>query len=419
MKRTTKSWILYDWANSVFALTVMAAFFPIMFKKVWAIDIGSSMATTYLAYGNSISGIIVAFLSPFLGANIAILGGRKKGLIFWSLLGVISTVFLSFISTGEWLIALSVFVLARIGFQLANFYYDSILIDVSTPKNRHKVSSLGFSFGYLGCGMLFLLNIFMVLYPSSFGLSGKVDAIRVSIFIAAIWWLLFSIPIYKSPIGRDKVDSRYSVKDSITRFFNSFKSTFSDRNIAIFLISYWFYIDGVHTIVIMATDFALSIGLPSSKLLIALLVVQVVAFPSALILGRLADKIGAKKVITSAIMGYVVISFTGAMFLETGNQFILFAGLTGVVQGGIQAISRSVFSLIIPKNRSVEMFGIYNTVGRFSVILGPILVGTVNLVLHNIGVGEDAVRYGFASLSLLFIIGGILFQRVSMPQGLK
>jgi UMF1 family MFS transporter len=417
MNKETRAWILYDWANSVFALTVMAAFFPIMFKKVWGANLNPSLTTTYLAYGNSIAGIMVAIISPILATVIAAKGGRKSSLIFWALIGIGATATLAFLPSGEWFIPLVIFIIARVGFQFANLFYDSLLPIISVPNHRHRISSIGFSAGYLGCGLLFIINILLVLFPEKFGLDGKVSALRVSIFLAAIWWFIFSIPLLKSKIKEEEKGSkRRTISEHLLRLKETIKFSFRDKNITLFLLAYWFYIDGVHTIVVMAVDFALSINLPSHMLLIALLVVQVVAFPSALILNKVAQKWGVKPVISGAVIVYTIISFAGALFMKTGAHFIFFAGLTGTVQGGVQALSRSLFSIIIPKERSTELFGIYNMVGKFSMILGPILIGTVNLILvKNFG-SEIAVRMGFASLSILFVTGLILFQRVSITQ---
>ncbi|MBN2714727.1 MAG: MFS transporter [Deltaproteobacteria bacterium] len=417
-KKAMWAWCFYDWANSVFALTVMAAFFPGFFKGYWSAGVDTAISTARLGFGSAIAGLAVALLSPLAGSLMpAFENPKKKQLLFWAVTGAAFTAILFVVPKGEWLWALTVYIVARMGFSLANLFYDALLVDVSTAQNRHIISSLGYALGYLGCGILFVINLMMYKTPSAFGLASGGEAVRFSFPLAALWWVMFSIPmaVYvkeqrPAPLSAKQ---RQSVFNGLKILKSTGRDIFGRRETGLFLLAYWFYIDGMHTIVMMATDYGLSIGLSLSALMTALLVVQLVAFPSAIGAGFLTRKIGAQNTILMAIGVYICIAIGGGWVMRTDTHFIMFAGLTGVVQGAIQALSRSLFTTMIPAGKEAPYFGFYNMVGRFAVILGPAIVGGCNLLLHRLGMPSHiAARTGFSMLALLFVAGGVLLLRL-------
>lgn len=405
-KKEIISWALYDWANSAFATTVMAAFFPIFFSQYWAYGADSAESTFYLGLANSLASILVAAMAPVIGA-IADRGSyRKKLLIFFAFLGAIMTGALWFVSMGSWPVAVIFYVGANIGFASANSFYDSLLTAVASPKKVDFVSSLGYALGYIGGGLLFLLNVLMYLMPPAFGIPDGPTAIRISFVMVAIWWILFSLPIalfVKEEKG-EKVRLMDAVRDGFTQIRFTLKSLKHLRNTAIFLVAYWCYIDGVDTIIRMATDYGTALGFPSESLIVALLITQFVAFPSAIAYNILGKKIGIKMAILIAIGAYALIAIIG-FFMTNVSQFYILACAIGLFQGGIQALSRSYYTRLIPKENASEFYGFFNMLGKFAAIIGPMLVGIVTLIT-----GEQ--RYGIISLVLLFLAGFILLRKV-------
>jgi len=406
-------WILYDWANSAFALTVLTALFPLLFRTEWSIDSGDS-ATSRLGFANSLIGLFVAILSPLIASFSGVSGNRKSYLIFWSMLSIGATSLLSFVPHGSWLIALVLFGIARVGFQFSSLFYDSMLIDVTSPARYHRVSSLGYAFGYIGGAVLFTINITTVMLHEQLGITEIVTQ-RIAFGTVCVWWFLFSLPLWNISIEKKKSD-QIDRKNRMIRTFIRLKETVvfigKEKNIALFLLAYWFYIDGVHTVILMATDFGLALGFSSGALLGALLAVQVIAFPSSILMGWLAERYRAKPVILSSILVYIAITGIGGVFMNSAVHFTFFAIVTGVVQGGIQALSRSLFSTIIPQERFTDLIGIFNMVGRFAMIIGPLFFGLSHTIVSKFDLfhGIEPVRIGMSSLAILFIVGmGILF----------
>lgn len=417
-------WILYDWANSAFALSVLAAVFPLLFRNEWSL--GASADTTMrLGIANGVVGLFVALLSPILASMSSLSGHRKSYLIFWGVVSILAVIVLAFVPYGSWETALIFFAISRIGFQFSNLFYDSMLVDVSSSKRFHRISSLGYAFGYIGGAVLFSINLIVVLFWEKWGFTHEVIAQRLTLITAALWWLFFAFPLWKLKMENSKECVHYQFKERMGKAFAQAKETLvfvgTNKNILLFLIAYWFYIDGVHTVILMATDFGLALGYKSSSLLAALLVVQLIAFPSSMITGYLAEKFRAKRVIAFSIVVYIIITGFGGLFMNSANHFTWFAAITGMVQGGIQALSRSLFSTIIPREKSTELFGIYNMVGRFAVILGPILFAGARFVVQtfpNFANGET-VRVGMSSLSILFLIGLFVLFSVKEPRQRK
>ena len=411
-KRSIWSWALYDWANSAYATTVMAGFFPLFFKEYWSDPNNPNQSTFYLGMANSLYAIVVAALAPFLGA-IADQGSKKKKfLIFFSFLGSIMTGGLWIVNQGHWQMAVLFYILATIGFASANIFYDSLLPDIAIEKNVDSVSSLGYGLGYLGGGLLFLLNVIMYLKPHLFGIPDGATAIRISFLSVAIWWIVFTIPLilFVSEANDDKsVYMGKAITMGWKQLIDTFKEIRKMRVVGLFLLGYFFYIDGVDTIIKMAVDYGMSLNFPNESLIIALLIVQFIAFPAALIYGWLAEKIGAKAGIMIGIIGYSIITFLG-YFMTKVVHFYILAILIGLFQGGIQALSRSLYTRIIPPSKSAEFFGFYNMFGKFAAIIGPALMGTVTIIYGN-------ARVGILSILLLFILGAYFLSKVDIEEG--
>ena len=424
-------WAMYDWANSAFATTVMAGFFPIFFKKYWSSGVDVNQSTAMLGFGNSMASLIVALLAPVMGA-IADRGSlKKKFLIFFAYLGVLMTAGLYLVEKGDWLMAVFVYIMGVIGFSGANIFYDSLLPIVAEESKVDSVSSFGYAMGYLGGGLLFLLNVIMTLQPKMFGFADAGEAVRWSFLSVALWWGLFTVFTIVW-VQEPAIEIKKNQKSSIIEGLKQLKYTFEEirhlKTVIIFLLAYWFYIDGVDTIVKMAVDYGMSIGFESDDLIVALLIVQFVGFPAALFFGRLGERWGVRPSIFLAIGVYIGITIWGMMMREK-YEFYVLAIVIGLVQGGIQALSRSYYSRLIPKNQSAEYYGFYNMLGKFAAIIGPALMGFVGLLMRDIlmpesptaeqiiEVGQQASRWSIASIVILFVIGGTLLFFVDEEKG--
>jgi len=415
MKPTSKkldksawSWALYDWANSAFATTVMAGFFPIFFKSYWAADLSDAESTFAIGSVNSIVGLLIAFSAPILGAFADAGESKRKFLFSFGLLGIITTGYLFFIPDSSWKLAIVFYGLGVIGFSGANVFYDSLLVTVSKEEERNRTSALGFSLGYLGGGILFFINVIMFLYPGWFGLENQIDAVLWSFMLVALWWFIFSLPIYlnvKEPIQSSSSKSTNRiVKEAFSSLLNTARSIKEYKSAVIFLLAYFLYMDGVDTIIRMATSYGSDIGLSATSMIQALLLTQFVGFPATLVFGYYADKFGYKYSLSFAIIVYIfVVLFSSQM--DTAVEFYVVACVVGLVQGGVQAISRSFFSTLIPTNKAAEFFGFYNFIGKSSVFIGPFMVSGIALV-------SGSPSYGILSLLILFIPGLILLWMV-------
>jgi len=392
----------------------MAGFFPVFFKSYWANPDDPQQSTFYLGLANSIASIIVAALAPFLGAIADKASSKKKFLFVFAFLGVIMTGALWFVQIGMWQIAVVFYVSATVGFSGANIFYDSLLPGVASEKKVDFVSSLGFSLGYIGGGILFAVNVFMYLKPEIFGIPDGATAIRISFISVAIWWAVFSIPIFifvKEPFqsGSKPIGAAFG------EGWRQIKSTLKDirhlKVVAVFLLAYWFYIDGVDTVIKMAIDYGVSLGFESSSLIVALLIVQFVAFPAALLYNIFAKKIGVKRALLVAIIAYGFLTILGVLMQQIWHFYVL-AILVGIFQGGIQALSRSFYTRLIPEKKAAEFFGFFNMLGKFATVIGPALMGTITIL-------TGSNRLGILSILVLFIAGGILLSRVDEEQGKK
>jgi UMF1 family MFS transporter len=429
-KRSIWSWAMYDWANSAFATTVMAGFFPIFFSAYWSAGVDGVDTTARLGFSNSIASLIVALLAPFLGA-IADKGSAKKKFMFtFAFLGIVMTGGLFMIHQGQWQIAALFYILATVGFSGGNIFYDSLLPGVASEKKIDYVSSLGYAMGYIGGGLLFLVNVMMYLKPEIFGIADDTMAVKLSFLSVAVWWALFSIPIFlwveEPKFGIRDPGIWKAVKAGWKQLMGTFKEIRHLKVVGMFLLAYWFYIDGVDTIIRMAISIGTALGFPTSALIVALLITQFVAFFGSLLYGLLAKKIGAKQSLFVGIIAYSVITMIG-FFMSQVWHFYVLAMAVGLFQGGIQAISRSFYSRIIPENKAAEFYGFFNLLGKFAAVIGPSLMGVVGLLTRNAGdlqigslhLENMGIRLSVLSVLVLFIIGGILLTRVNVDEGKK
>ena len=403
-KKDAISWALYDWANSAFATTVMAGFFPIFYKSYWASDLSNLESTAMVGYANSLSGLIVVLLAPILGAYADIGTKRKKLLLLFASLGILCTASFYFIPQGEWMLAAILYAIAAVGFSGGNVFYDSLIVSVSDNENRNRVSALGYSLGYLGGGLLFLINVIMFLNPQLFGIKSQSNAVLLSFFMVAVWWAFFSIPLLRNVKEQESERENPRFFQALKQSFNEVYQTLSEvrkyKNVAIFLLAYWFYMDGIDTIVRMATAYGTDIGLDAASMITALILTQFVGFPSTLIFGYFADRLGFKKILTIGILIYILISIFASR-ITTAAEFYAMAIIVGLVMGGVQAVSRAYFSSIIPKDKEAQFFGFYNLVGKSAVVAGPALLAWISMIFNT-------PRAGILGLLVLFIPGLIL-----------
>lgn len=411
-RRAQWSWALYDWANSAFATTVMAGFFPVFFKSYWATGMPATESTLRLGTANAVASLLAVLLAPVLGV-IADRSGRKKGLLLMlAMLGVLMSGGLFLVGEGYWLVAAGLYVLGVVGFSGSIVTYDAMLLDVAGKAELERVSALGFALGYLGGGLLFAINVLMVLYPEAFGLADKAEAVRVAFLTVAVWWAVFSLPVL---LFVDEVPhpQAQSFSRGMRHAWQEFSATWRMlRQLPMaftFLIAYWCYIDGVDTIVRMAVDYGLSLGFAAEGLLTALLITQFVGFPAALVFGRIGDRIGARRAIWLALVVYVLVVFWAAQ-MTSSTEFYGLAVAIGLVQGGVQAMSRALFARLIPAEHAGRLFGLYNMMGKFAAVAGPLLVGWV-------GVLSGSSRLGILSILVLFALGAWLLGKVDVARG--
>lgn len=432
-RKAVWGWVLYDWANSAFATTVMAGFFPIFFKEFWSAGTDVNLSTARLGFGNSLASLFVALMAPVLGA-IADRGSRRKGfLLLFAYLGVLMTASLFLVKEGQWELAILFYAMGNIGFAGANIFYDSLLPGLAEKDRIDYISGLGFAMGYLGGGLLFLINILMTLMPESFGLPGRVEAVRYSFLSVAIWWGTFTlftilwVPEQRATGGVSR--GLNAVRDGFGQFIATFRKVRRLKEVFLFLLAYWFYIDGVHSIIRMAVDYGMSIGFDWKDLIAALLLVQFVGFPATLVFGKLGERWDVRKSIYLGIGIYIFVTLWGSM-MTNRKEFYVLAILIALAQGGIQALSRSYYSRLIPEGQSAEYYGFYNMFGKFAAIFGPSLMGIVTIMVRTAlmppspgpqeteAIGQLASRLGIASLSALFLVGGILFYFATPPRSL-
>ena len=403
--RTVKSWIAYDAGNSAFATTVVAAFFPIFYLEFWASNLPKIEASIYLNWTLVVCNVSILLSGPVIGAITDINQSTKRSLTIFTATSVFFVGSLYFLSAGSWIYALVFFGIANFCFCVAQIPYDKILTKIASPEKFSIISNQGYAWGYAGGGLLFIVNALMSIYPESFGLASQSDAIRVSFLMVSIWWSLFLIPLlvnFKETTNNQR--SKGIVISSLKNIVTTLKSVYQYKNAFLFLIAFFLFIDGAHTVIYLASTFALNLGLETSSIIQALILVQLVAFPATLIWGYVANRFGDKLVLYITISSYIFIIIYSTT-LSSALEFYLLAAWVGCVQGGIQGSSRGYFGKLIPKEKAGEFFGLYNVMGRAGAILGPLLVGSLLTLYGN-------VRIALLPIAILFIIGGLLLTRV-------
>tara|TARA_B100000989_G_scaffold73255_1_gene51526 strand:+ start:777 stop:2018 length:1242 start_codon:yes stop_codon:yes gene_type:complete len=397
-----KSWIAYDAGNSAFATTVIAAFFPLFFSSYWAGNIDEITSAKYFTAGLTIMNLVILIGMPIIGAITDVKNLTKTFFSVFSFLGALLVISFAFVSENEWLFALILYGIALFCFSAAIVLYDKILIYISSSHNISKVSGFGYSVGYLGGGTLFVINAFMVMNPSFFGLENSAAAIKLSFVTVGIWWIIFTLPLFIN-YEQPKIQEG-KIIDAFKQIYKTFIDITNQKNIVLFLIAFFLYIDGVHTVISLAAIFANGIGIGQESIILALILVQFVAAPATFIWSYVSTRYGDKTVIYITILIYIGVIFY-SMGLDNAYEFYFMAGLIGSVQGGIQASSRSLFAKIIPEDKSGEFFGFYNTFGRAGSVIGPLLVNVFLVAFNNI-------RIALIPLIVLFILGALFLKFV-------
>jgi len=423
-KKIINSWAMYDWANSAFATTIMAVVLPIYYATIAEPSLTPNQTTSYWAYTNSIALILVAIISIGLGAVADFRGEKKRFLTIFALIGIAATAFMFFLTSGDWLFASVLFIIGNIGFAGANVFYDSLLPHIARKGDIDQVSTRGYAMGYLGGGILLAINLVMIMFPDFFpnlipGYSpGYIKGImtRISLASVAVWWLVFTIPLWKNvpepprQIYKGELDSnpftagfkRLSITlKEIQKFGELFK----------FLVAFWLYNDGIGTIIKMATIYGKEIGIGQIHLIGAILMVQFVGIPFSFAFGWLAKKIGTKKSIYLSLGVYTLIAL-GAYFMNSAIHFWILGFAVALVQGGSQALSRSLYGRMVPKAQSAEFFSFFSVSGKLAGFFGPLIFGLVSQMMGN-------SRLGIVSLVIFFVAGGLLLTRVDEEKGIK
>jgi len=409
-KKEVLSWCLYDWAYSSFATIVISAVLPVYYSQVAAVDLPGNTATVYWGYTTVFALIVSVMLAPVMGAVADFSGIKKRLLLIFAAIGIFSTALLYYVTSGDWLLASLLFIFGNIGFSMSEVFYNSILPSVAGPEEIDRVSVKGYALGYLGGGILLALDIGLIQI-----MTDKALATRISFITVSIWWALFTIPFILH-VREPAVTKRKRMDGNIlTAGFKRLSLTFSElrryRELFLFLAAFWIYNDGIGTISKMATIYGAEIGISQSALIGALLMTQFVGIPFSFAFGNLARLIGAKNSIMLGLFVYTVISI-GSYFMETALHFFILAFLVGTVQGGTQALSRSLYGSMLPKEKTAEFFGFYGMSSKFAGIVGPLVFVVVSQL-------AGTSRLSIFSLIIFFITGAFLLNRVDVERGVR
>lgn len=415
-RRAVRAWCLYDWANSAFATTVLAAILPPFFASLAGRSMPPHLATAWWGYASAAAMLVAAFAGPAIGAAADHLGRRKPLLAGCVLLGAVTTLLIAAAPGLDWRGLLVLFGIAFVAFATGNVLYDSLLPAVATPDEMHRVSARGFAYGYFGGGVLLAINLAWILAPQRFGLPDATAATRLSFASVAVWWLVFSVPLF-----RDVPESRTVAVDPtplsqlpltvVRRLARTLREVEHLPDLFRFLLAFWLYSDGIGTIIKMAAIYGSEVGIGRADLIGALLMVQILAAPASLAFGRLAGPLGPKRAVSLGLLGYAAITVF-AFFLSRPWHFWVLAGLVAIVQGGTQALSRSMFAALVPPRRTGEMFGFYSVSEKMAGVLGPLVFA---LVTQLTGAG----RYAILTLLPFFLVGAWLLSRVDLDRGAR
>ncbi len=416
-RKPVVAWALYDWANSAFATTIMAGFFPVFYSAI-SQDITTEQSQFWFNVTLAAASVLIAVSAPILGAVGDRGGTRKKFLAFFAGVGILMTASLAWVHAGQWWMGLLLYGLGTVGFSGANVFYDSMLVDVAEEQELDLISALGYSAGYIGGGLLFAVNVLMVQKPEWFGLESPGSAVKVSFLSVAVWWGVFTMPLMmfvRETPTLDRASKLEAVREGLRQLAQTLKEIRSFRVLVLFLVAYWIYIDGVNTVIKTAVFFGDRVlGLEQAALITALLVTQFVAFPAALAFGALGQRIGPKPAILLGLVVYLGALVYAWRFLQDAGDFYVLAVAIGLVQGGVQSLSRSLYARLVPPSKTAEFFGFFNMVGKFATIFGPLLIAFTPMMIP----GADE-RDGILSLTLLFLVGGLLLSRVRVADGIE
>ena len=375
------SWVLYDVGNSAFVM-LSTALIPVYFASI--ADPGSSVVVAW-GYAETVASLVLALLMPVLGSLADLAGNKKKFLVGFAGTGAVACAALGIPEHA--LVFLVVYVIAAIMLNGSMVFYDAFLVDATTEERYDKVSSHGYAWGYIGSCIPFIACLAVVLGGSSFGIDAKLG-MKIAFIITAVWWVIFTVPVAKNVKQlHGKKRSDHVLRTTISGLKGTVKSIMKDKRLLFFMLAFFFYIDGVHTVIKMSTSYGTDLGIDSTQLVVALLVTQFVAFPCAILYGRLAGRFGCKVMITAAVVAYMCIVFFAAFFLKSAVEFWILAILVGMFQGGIQALSRSYYGKIIPKDHANEYYGFYDIFGKTASIIGTFLVATTTSLTGNASLG--------------------------------
>jgi len=413
-QRVINAWAMYDWANSAFAVVILTAVFPVYYRAL-ATNAGRAPeeATAYWAYTTSASVLIVALIGPVLGAMADIVGGKKRFLGIAVSLGVLGSTSLALLGRESFLLASLLFAIANLGFTGGNIFYEALLPHIARPSDLDRVSVRGYAFGYLGGGLLLIINVLWLLRPDWFWMADREFALRACFVSVALWWVVFALPLFRKvmePGSRQPHSSAaHVVKNGLLRLVGTLRQVRRYRQLALFLVAFWIYNDGISTIIKLAAAYGDEIGIYHNDMLIALILTQLIGFPSSIGFGRIAYYIGAKRSILVGLAVYAFISIAG-FFIRSAWHFYALAIMVGLVQGGTQALSRSLFAAMVPKTRSSEFFGFFSTGEKVAGVIGPTIFGTIGQL-------TGSSRWGIISVVVLFVAGALILYRVDEDQG--
>jgi len=411
-KRAVNAWCMYDWGSSAFSTTIEAAVLPVYFEQVVAAGLAGNLATVYWGYTNSIALLVTALLAPILGSIADYTAGKKRLLGIFAVIGILATALMVLIDSGDWLLAIVLFFFGSIGLGASYVFYDSLLPHVARDKDIDYVSSKGYALGYLGGGILLAVNILMIQVIWK----GSTLGPRLSFLTVAVWWAIFSIPLFRHvqepaahTAGIEK--GTHPVVAGFRRIGQTFREIRKYRQLFLFLVAFWLYNDGIGTIIKMATIYGSEIGIGMIDLIGALLLTQFVGIPFSLLFGKFSSKIGTKRSIMLGLGWYTLITIAGYAMSQAWHFWVL-AFAVGMVQGGTQALSRSLFGLMAPKARSAEFFGFYDISSKFAGIAGPALFALVGQL-------TGSSRLSIIALIAFFIGGILMLTRVNEKEGIR
>ncbi|RHO37130.1 MFS transporter [Eggerthella sp. AM16-19] len=401
LSKRERSWVLYDVGNSAYVM-LAATLIPIYFSAI--AEPGSSAVVAW-GYATTVASLALALLMPFLGSLADLKGNKKKFLAGTIGTGAVSLAVMGV--PGNAMVFLVIYVFSSVMLNASLVFYDAFLVDATEQDRYDEVSSQGYAWGYIGSCIPFIVCLVIVLFGSSFGI-GQLDGIRISFVITAVWWLAFSVPVLRDVHQTHfKAREAHLFRHTLKGLAGTCKKIARDKRLLMYMLAFFFYIDGVHTIITMSTSYGTDLGIDSTQLVLALLVTQFVAFPSAIAYGRLAGRFGTKRMLLIAVFAYFCITLFAAFFLRSAAEFWVLAVCVGLFQGGIQALSRSEFGKLIPKENANEYYGFFDIFGKYATIMGTLLVSVFTQL-------TGSSSYGVLSVAVLFIVGFILLWK--MPE---